>query len=146
MDYLDELDDSTMNALAEMGADMGDYTSKHDSAPCPNLNASNIPSTRPRRRRLVEATYLLRLETPLATPHDVANSLKLPRVPQLECGTSEDDDAIFCRLRQSEADTLDEWSESQRPKPKLTKVRLVIAHKSAGELPFLGRDRTLPQF
>jgi hypothetical protein len=135
MEYLDELDDSAMQALIELGGDFGSPTQ-------PTPPASAPTSLAPHRRRCVEATYLLRLEHPLSTSQDVADALGLSRLPQLETGTGEDGEAAFCRLSQSSINKLDEWTV--KPKQKFTKIRLGFAHKDAGQLPFLGRDLTLP--
>jgi hypothetical protein len=143
MDYLDELDDSAMQALLELGGNLEPQTQ-----PAPPTSASTSASTpasshlSKRCSRRVEATYLLRLDSPLLTPRHVADALRLSRLPQLETGTGEDGEALFCRLPQSSINKLDAWAgESNK---KLTKIRLGLAHRDVGELPLLGRDPTLP--
>jgi hypothetical protein len=143
MDYLDELDNSAIQALTELGGGI-DFHLPSITAMA-TINNTSPSSTRPvRRRRRVQATYLLRLEHPLLAPRDVANSLGLARVPQLETGSGEDGEARFCRLSQSSIDALDSWTAKQHPTKRFTKIRLGIAHKDPLELPIIGRDPTLP--
>lgn len=136
MDYLDELDNSAIQALTELG---GGKDININSAPPPQKPTWRRP---PRYRRL-PVTYLLRLEKPLSTPRDVAHALGLFRVPPLEIGTGETGPASFCRLSQSDFEALAKALENRR-KP-FFKIPLAIAHKYQ-DLPLLGRDRTLPQF
>jgi hypothetical protein len=143
MDYLDELDNSAIQALTELGGGIDFYLSS--IAPTATINNTSPSSTGPaRRRRRVQATYLLRLEHPLLAPRDVANILGLSRVPQLETGSGEDGEARFCRLSQSGIDALDSWTAKHYPEKKFTKIRLGIAHRDSFELPLLGCDPTLP--
>lgn len=137
MDYLDELDDAAMQALTEL---TGHTELSTTSAP----TITALPSKKVQRQRLIQSTYLLRLEGPLSTPRDVANSLSLTRVPQLEVGIGEADSMHFCRLSQSNINDLEAWAANCHIKKKFTKIRLNIAHKDL-ELPMLGRDPTLPQ-
>lgn len=98
MDYL-ELEDSALQALSKLAVD---FTSQPASSK-PFISTSTPLRKRPRRR--VEASYLLRLQTPLSTPRDVATALDLPRVPVLEVGDAEDGEASFCRLSQPAINT-----------------------------------------
>lgn len=139
MDYLDELDDSAIQALAELG---GGLDLKPVSASA--IMKKTLPSSRLQRRRRIEATYLLRLEDPLYCPRNIATILGAPRVPTVEVGQGKTGSARFCRLPQSQINALDLWMASHHPHKKLTKIRLGIAHKDAHELPMLGRDPTLP--
>ena len=136
MDYL-ELDDSAIRALEELDGDFN----LHHILSTPSIPTSTTLRTRVRRR--VEASYLLRLKNPLPTPRDIANVLGLSRVPQLENGTTEDGEASFCRLSQSSINAFDPWVKKHYPLQKFTKIRIGVAHKDDGELPFLGRDVTL---
>lgn len=143
MEYLDELDDSAIQALTELSGGIDFHL--HSMKPTVTLDNTSSSSTCPvRRRRRVQATYLLRLEHPLVTPWDVANVLGLSRVPELETGYGEDGEANFCRLSQSSIDTLDSWTANHYPRKMFIKIRLGIAHKDSLELPILGRDPTLP--
>ncbi|KAF2188331.1 hypothetical protein K469DRAFT_703839 [Zopfia rhizophila CBS 207.26] len=143
MDYLDELDNSAIQALTELGGGIDFHLPS--ITPTATINNTSPSSTRPaRRRRRVQATYLLRLEHPLLAPRDVANILGLSRVPQLETGSGEDGEARFCRLSQSSIDALDSWTAKHYPRKMFTKIRLGIAHKDSLKLPILGRDPTLP--
>ena len=137
MDYL-ELDDSVVQTLEELG---GNFNLQYASSP-PSIFTYGTPRTRLRRR--VEASYLVRLETPFSTPRDIANTLGLSRVPQLEDGTTEDGEASFCRLSQSNINALDTWVRKHHPHQKITKIRINLAHRDNGELPLLGHDVTLP--
>ncbi|KAF1993391.1 hypothetical protein P154DRAFT_568048 [Amniculicola lignicola CBS 123094] len=143
LDELDELDDSAIQALTELGGGIDFHLPS--IAPPATINKKSPSSTCPaRRRRRVQVTYLLRLEHPLLTPQDVANILGLPHVPQLETGSGEDGEARFCRLSQSSINALDSWTAKHYPRKKFTKIRLGLAHKDPLELPILGRDPTLP--
>lgn len=135
MEYLDELDDSAIQALVELGGNV-----KLHAPP----TATPSLSHRVRRRR-IPVSYLLRLEPPLTTPRDVADALGLHRVPALETGFGEDGDVSFCRLDQAGVDKLEVWTAEAIPNKRFTKVRIGMAHKDSGALPFLGRDPTLPQ-
>jgi hypothetical protein len=137
MDYL-ELDDSALRVFEELGEN---FSSRHISSKS-SISTSTALRTRPHRR--VEATYLLRLETPFQSPRDVANALGLSRVPQLESGTAENGEVSFCRLSQSGINALDSWATKYHPNQKFTKIRIGLAHRDLGELPLLGRDATLP--
>jgi hypothetical protein len=138
MDYL-ELDDSAMQAFQELG---GDIDLQHVSSKPAILTPT---TSRIRLRRRIEAEYLIRLENLFLTPRDIANAIGLLRVPQLVSGTAQDGEASFCRLSQSSMNTLDSWSRKHHPNHEITKIRIGLAHKDAGKLPFLGRDATLPQ-
>lgn len=137
MDYL-ELDDSAIRALEELDGDFN----LQQTLSAPSTHTSTTLQTRLRRR--VEASYLLRLENPFPTPRDIANVLGLSRVPQLENGTTEDGEASFCRLFQSSINAFGTWIKKHYPHQKFTKIRIGVAHKDDEELPFLGRDGTLP--
>jgi hypothetical protein len=141
MDYLDELDDSVIEALNELSGSI--------DAPStiPTAATNNIPPFSARQaqcRRRVQATYLVRLEHPFSSPQDLASIIGLSRVPQLETGSAEDGEAHFCRLHQPDMERLESWTAEHYPKKKLTKIRLCIAHKDPLKLPILGRDPTLP--
>jgi hypothetical protein len=165
MDYFDELDDSAIEAFADLGLATEDHDGSHveklsdaaiqalsdfrlagdqpeNSNPDVNTSAAN-----PSRRRRVQTNYLLRLDYPFTTPRDVAHQLGLSRVPKIEVGEGEDGSTCFCHLDQSGIDALDAWSArtaKDYPGRKWTKVMLNIAHKDTA-LPHLGRDETLPQ-
>lgn len=139
MDYLDELDATAIQALAEMGVSLAITTTA-------NVTTSTAEHSQHRvlRQTKIQASYLLRLEHPLPTSRDVANTLLLPRVPKTEIGVGESGTIPFCHLNQTGVDALDIWTASHYPKKKWTKVRLGIAHKE-NTLHMLGRDPTLPQ-
>jgi len=137
MDYL-ELNDSAIRTLEELD---GDFNLQYILSK-PSIPASTTLRTRLRRR--VEASYLLRLENPFPTPRDIANILGLSRVPQLENGITEDGEASFCRLSQSNINALGPCVKKHHPHQKFTKIRISLAYKNHGELPLLGRDATLP--
>ncbi|OAL54470.1 hypothetical protein IQ07DRAFT_595980 [Pyrenochaeta sp. DS3sAY3a] len=138
MDYL-ELDESAMQAFQELG---GGIDLQHASSK-PAILTPTTSRIHPRRR--LEAQYLFRLENLFLTPRDIANALGLLRVPQLVTGTAQDGEASFCRLSQSSMSALDSWITRHHPNHQITKIRIGLAHKDPGELPFLGRDATLPQ-
>ncbi|KAF2281073.1 uncharacterized protein EI97DRAFT_438474 [Westerdykella ornata] len=106
MDYLDELDNSAIDALAELEGGI-DFHLPSITPTATSHNTSLSSARSAHRRRRVEATYLLRLEHPLSTPREVADVLQLHRVPKLGTGSGEDGDAHFCRLSQSNMDSLD---------------------------------------
>jgi hypothetical protein len=165
MDYFDELDDSAIEAFADLGLATEDHDDPHveklsdatiqaladfriaveepkNSQPGVNPSAAN-----PSRRRRVQTNYLLRLDYPFTTPRDVAHQLGLSRVPKIEVGEGEDGSTCFCHLDQSGIDALDAWSAStakDHSGRKWTKIMLNIAHKDTALL-HLGRDETLPQ-
>ncbi|KAH9871747.1 hypothetical protein J1614_006003 [Plenodomus biglobosus] len=138
MDYL-ELDSSATQALTELGGAIA----IPPVSPKPSIPPSPTAQARPRRR--IEATYLLRLAPPLATPHSLATALNLPRVPILQTGTTEHGTASFCQLSQSALLALDTWTTQHAPSQHWTKIRISRAHRDTGALPLLGRDATLPQ-
>lgn len=142
MDYLDDLDNSAIQALTQLG---GAIDSNIPSAQTPNQLTSS--ASRPPQRR-IPPTYLIRLENPLSTPRDVANILRLSRLPPLETGTGESGTASFCRLSHSDVQALDIWTATYCPGKRFTKIRVAMAHKDENwrDLPFLGRDCTLPQY
>jgi hypothetical protein len=138
MDYLDELDDTAIQALAELGVPTEGPQISH-----PDVNAS-ITNTPPMsRRRRAQPNYLLRLDHPLTTPRDVAHHLGLSRVSMLEFGETEDGTSYFCHLEQSAFDALDAWTAKYYPGTRWTKILLNRAHMNI-PLPQLGRDGTLP--
>ncbi|OSS51033.1 hypothetical protein B5807_04581 [Epicoccum nigrum] len=164
MDYFDELDDSAIEAFADLGLATEYYVGSHvgklsdaaiqaladvrlageESSSHPGVNTST--ANRSRRRR-VQTNYLLRLDHPFTTPRDVAHQLGLSRVPEIEVGEGEDGSTCFCHLDQSVIDAFDACSArtaKDHPGKKWTKVILNIAHKDTA-LPHLGRDETLPQ-
>ncbi|KAF2637555.1 hypothetical protein P280DRAFT_482984 [Massarina eburnea CBS 473.64] len=143
MDYLDELDNSAIQALTELGGGIDFLLPSTTTTTATIKNAYPSSACPARRHRRVQATYLLRLEHPLSEPRDVANAIGLSRVPQLETGSGEDGEERFCRLSQTNIDALDSWAAECHPGKKFTKIRLGIAHKEP-ELPVLGRDPTLP--
>jgi hypothetical protein len=138
MEYLDDLDDFAIQALAEMGVTVATPVKYNDTE-----STASAPGVRVRRPKIWPSN-LLRLEHPLPTARDVANALKLPRVPKTESGLGEQGEAQFCVLEQPDIDTLDTWISKNYPRQRWTKVRLSMAHKSQ-TLPILGRDPTLPQ-
>ena len=165
MYYFDELDDSAIEAFADLGLTTEDHDGSHveklsDTAiqaladfrlaggQPENLHPdSNTSAAIPSRRRRVQTNYLLRLDPPFTTPRDVAHQLGLSRVPMVEVGEGADGSTCFCHLDQSGMDALDAWSArttKDHPGRKWTRVMLNIAHKDTA-LPHLGRDETLPQ-
>ena len=165
MDYFDELDDSAIEAFADLGLTTEDHNGSYveklsDTAiqaladlrlaggqPESSHPDSNTSAANPSRRRRVQTNYLLRLNHPFTTPRDVAHQLGLSRVPKIEVGEGEDGSTCFCHLDQSGMDALDAWSArttKDHPGRKWTRVMLNIAHKDTA-LPHLGRDETLPQ-
>ncbi|KAJ8118110.1 hypothetical protein OPT61_g848 [Boeremia exigua] len=135
MEYLDDLEDAAIQALAEMDAVL---------ASSPPTNLAALATKKPQRRLKLEPSYLLRLEDPLPTSRDVANNLNLPRVSKTEIGYSDNSVAKFCHLDENGARALHKWTELNFPQKRWTKVRLAIAHK--GEtLQLMGCDPTLPQ-
>lgn len=145
MEYLDELDDFAVQALAELSGGMEFPVPSTPRATTIHGSHSLLSLARPsRRHRRVPATYLLRLEPPLSTPLDVANNLGLSRVSQLEIGSGEGGSTLFCRLTQHDVDLVDAWATRHLPQKSFTKIRLGIAHRDSHRLPVLGQDPTLP--
>jgi hypothetical protein len=136
MNYLDELDDSAMQALLELGGDLEPQTQ-----PAPPTFASTPASTPLSKRcpRRVEATYLLRLESPLLTPRHVADALRLSRLPQLETGTGEDGEALFCRLPQSSINRLDAWAGESKKSSR--RFGSALHTEISASCPFWGATR-----
>ena len=141
MDYL-ELENDAVEALTELGGGFDfNFPAPAPAHTVPKTNATTRQKARPRN---LTSKYLLRLEDPFATPRDVANTLSLPRVPEAKTGYGEMGETKFCILSQSDVEVLDVWAEEYYPHRKFTKIPLNrMAHKDA-ELPFLGRDATLP--
>ncbi len=148
MDYLDELDEFAMQALAELGEGV-DFQASPITTISTVGGSSQIPSpSMHRRRRRIDTTYLLRLDHPLSEAWEIAAILQLPRVPQIELGIGESGESLarFCHLSQTNIHALGIWVAKNHPRKQLTKVRLGIAHKDPYQLPMLGLDPTLPHY
>ncbi|KAF2707296.1 hypothetical protein K504DRAFT_384434, partial [Pleomassaria siparia CBS 279.74] len=145
MDYLDELDNPAIQAFTELGRGIDfQLPSVTPTATINNTSPSSTHSVRHRRR--VQFTYLFLLDDSPLTPQDIANILGFSRLPEVVIGSGEDGEAHFCRLSQSNVDSLDSWAaERYFPRTRFTKIQLGVAHKDSFELPILGRDPTLPQ-
>ena len=104
----------------------------------------HVPNTIPAH----EVTYLILLEGILSAPEDLQSAANLPEPPAIYQGSSETEDASFCKVDGTVKRGIDQWLAGQRSfRP--TYVRLNKAKKDLSSVsihPTLGRERTLPQY
>ncbi|MCJ1395919.1 hypothetical protein MMC18_008805 [Xylographa bjoerkii] len=94
------------------------------------------------------ATYLLKLDGPLARPSDVQAAANLPAPPPVLDGKGENGSASFCLVGALARQAIDAWLAARHSPFRPTFIRYSIARKALSPTsasPTLGIDATLPQ-
>lgn len=146
MDYLDDLDQASLNALNELnGNDDGDTLCLAPHLGQTLVHTAIKATPKQTRSRRNAPTYLLKVEGPLTSPQEFASAIGLTALPPVERGESEQDTAYFYRLDESNMQKLEAWLAAKFPSHRPTKIRLNIAYKDDFAIPTLGMDPALLQ-
>lgn len=170
MDILDELENLAANTAYEELDDEGEvydpnkgtikmwqdrfgYTYEHAAAMVGLTKHANKPSSTqqailsPAKAR---AIYLLKLDSPLATPAKVQIAANLPAIPELYQGTSNEGGSLFCKVDGRTKLAIENWLSTQNGlELRVLFVPIGAAYKELSPnslYPTLGKDFTLPQF
>jgi hypothetical protein len=154
MDYIDDLDQATMDALNKLNDGFSSLEVASDAELSSDI-ASLIQSSKKQTPSAVSKAptkstnmdYLLHLVPPI-TPAIIASSAILPSQPNIIHGESEDGPAKFVLVPSSSLPTLKAWLSSTQPTftptfAPLNRARKALSPESA--YPTLGLDTTLPQ-
>ena len=104
----------------------------------------HVPNTIPEHA----VTYLILLEGILSAPEDLQSTANLPEPPAIYQGSSETEDASFCKVDGTVKRANDQWLTIHKSTFRPTYVRLNKAKKDLSSVsihPTLGRESTLPQ-
>ena len=94
------------------------------------------------------ASFLFKMEGPLAQANVVREALRSDSTPEFKHGWGEDGEATFCRVGSVGKAAVEAWLSQQRSNHRPTFVRESLARKDLNGTsihPFLGIDATLPQ-
>ena len=94
------------------------------------------------------ASFLFRMEGPLAQANVVREALGADLAPEVRRGFGEKGEASFCRVNSAGKAAVERWLWQQGSSHRPTFIRESLARKALSEIsihPFLGIDATLPQ-